>query len=239
MLMLPKFIKPMLAATASEPFDSQQYVFEVKWDGIRCLAFVEGRRVRLQSRQLMDLTAQFPELDSLRALPDGTVLDGELVVLEQQRPSLSKVQQRVQRQDRNRIRLLSQQSPAAYMVFDLLYLRGRAVMRESLTNRREMLGEIVGTLRLPGVHVTESIAACGRALFREVMRRGLEGVMAKRADSEYLPGKRSRTWQKIKPGNGCACSAGALKRSQDTEAISSHVGLLSDSTVGPESTPPG
>jgi len=89
--MLPTTIKPMLAVAAREPFDSEHHLFEIKWDGIRCLAFVEGGRVRLQSRQLTEITAQFPELACLRRLPDWTILDGELVCLKGGKPDLSKV----------------------------------------------------------------------------------------------------------------------------------------------------
>src|SRR5262245_15340227 len=106
--MLPSVIKPMLAVAAPGPFDSDDHLFEVKWDGVRCLAFIERDRVRLQSRHLLDMTAQFPELAVLRELPGGTVLDGELVCLTHGKPDLSKVQQRVHLQDRNRIRMLSE-----------------------------------------------------------------------------------------------------------------------------------
>src|SRR5262245_46393581 len=123
--MLPTTIRPMLAVAALGPFDSEDHLFEIKWDGVRCLAFIERGKARLQSRHLLDMTAQFPELAVLRELPSGTVLDGELVCLEGGRPSLSKVQQRVHLRDRHRIRFMSERSPVVYIVFDLLYLRGR------------------------------------------------------------------------------------------------------------------
>ena len=88
--MLPNVIKPMLALAVPEPFDSDGHLFEIKWDGIRCLAFVQGGRVRLQSRELIDITAQFPELGCLAHLPDGTVLDGELVAMEDNDPAWAK-----------------------------------------------------------------------------------------------------------------------------------------------------
>src|SRR5205809_1732132 len=100
--MLPTIIKPMLAVAAKESFDSEDYLFEIKWDGIRCLAFLEGGRLRLQSRQLLEITAQFPELGCLNQLPDRTVLDGEIVVSEKGKPSLSRVLQRVQFLNRHR-----------------------------------------------------------------------------------------------------------------------------------------
>lgn len=223
--MLPGLIRPMLAMAADEPFDSKAHLFEVKWDGVRCLAFVEGGRVRLQSRQLMEITVQFPELDALRALPEGTVLDGELVVLEGGRPALAKVQQRVHLQDLHRIRFLSQKSSAVYIVFDLLYARGRSVMSDSLANRRAMLCEVIGPLGMPGVHVTESIPAVGRALFGAAMRIGLEGVMAKKADSQYLSGKRSRAWLKIKPGPPGSVRATSCARKHDRTSESPMHGM--------------
>jgi ATP-dependent DNA ligase len=108
--MLPRVIKPMLAVEAREPFDSDAHLFEIKWDGIRCLAFIEGNCLRLHSRELIDITAQFPELDGLRDLPDGTVLDGELVCMRGNVPSLAAIQRRVQLRDGNRLQRLSQRS---------------------------------------------------------------------------------------------------------------------------------
>jgi ATP-dependent DNA ligase len=101
--MPPKVIKPMLAVAVAEPFDSDSYLFEIKWDGIRCVAFLEAERVRLQSRDLIDITAQFPELVCLAHLPDGSVLDGELVAMEANKPCLGKIQGRALLQDRHRI----------------------------------------------------------------------------------------------------------------------------------------
>jgi ATP-dependent DNA ligase len=126
--MLPRSLKPMLAKQADAPFDSDQHLFEVKWDGVRCLAFIDVVRVRLQSRQLSELTLQFPELGCLDQLSSGTVLDGELVVLESGKPSLRAVQQRAFLQDRQRIQWLSRTRSVTYVVFDLLYLKGKPVM---------------------------------------------------------------------------------------------------------------
>ena len=99
---LPRFIKPMLAQAVPRPFDSDRYRFEVKWDGIRCLAFIEEGRIRLQSRQLLDMTGQFPELAALGALPTGTVLDGELIIFADNRPCLSNLIMMLQESDGSR-----------------------------------------------------------------------------------------------------------------------------------------
>src|SRR5437773_248796 len=114
--MLPQTFDPMLAQKAEAPFDSEHHLFEVKWDGIRCLALIEGSRVRLQSRHLNEITLQFPELAVLGALPSGTVLDGELVVFKEGKPSLRHIQQRALLQNGWRIQHLSQTTPVTYMV---------------------------------------------------------------------------------------------------------------------------
>jgi ATP-dependent DNA ligase len=197
--MLPRILNPMLAQKAEAPFDSEQHLFEIKWDGIRCLAFIEGGHVRLQSRQLTEMTFQFPELACLKRLPSGTILDGELVVLQEGRPSLRQIQRRTFLQNRARIQGLSQRTPVTYIVFDVLYLKGEPLLAAPLHLRREALKRLIQRTRLPGVLVSEAVAEHGCQLFAQVAGLGLEGIMAKRLDGPYLPGKRSRYWFKIKP----------------------------------------
>jgi ATP-dependent DNA ligase len=198
-MLLPRIIKPMLAKKADRPFDSDAHIFEIKWDGIRCLAFIEAARIQLQSRQLTDLTVQFPELACLKELPGGTVLDGELVALEHGKPSLRAAQQRVFLQNRHRIGWLSRTKPVTYMVFDLPYLNGKSLMASPFCFRREALQQLIERIRRPGVLVPEGVRGHGRQLFEQVVHLGLEGIMAKRLDGPYLPGRRSPYWLKIKP----------------------------------------
>jgi ATP-dependent DNA ligase len=189
----------MLAQKAEGPFDSEQHLFEIKWDGIRCLAFVEGGRVRLQSRQLVEITVQFPELASLSRLPSGTILDGELVALQDGKPSFRHIQQRALLQNRQRIQDSCRCIPATYMVFDLLYLKGKPLMASSLSLRRDALQTLVEQIALPEMLVPRGIVRHGCQMFDRVASLGLEGIVAKRVDGPYLPGKRSRHWLKIKP----------------------------------------
>src|SRR5262245_4941428 len=182
--MLPKCIRPMLAAPAREPFDSDDWLFEVKWDGIRCLAFVEGGRVRLQSRRLLDLTTQFPELGCLLVLPDGTVLDGELVVFELGRPSLRRVLERMPSQKRKRIGLSD--ARATLVVFDLLYRRGESIMNRPLAERRALLSELLAHNWGPHAVVPDAVTGSGRDYFEGIRKLNLEGMMAKRLTSPYL-----------------------------------------------------
>ena len=192
-------IHPMLAQKAELPFDSAQHLFEIKWDGIRCLAFVTREGVRLQSRHLLDITSQFPELACLDRLPAGIVLDGELVVFHAGKPSLRHIQARALLQNRPRIQWSSQTRPVTYMVFDLLYLKGKPLMGASLSSRREALQTLIQRFPMRGVLAPEAVRERGCQLFAHVVRLGLEGIMAKRLDGPYLPGKRSRLWLKIKP----------------------------------------
>jgi ATP-dependent DNA ligase len=197
--MLPLTINPMLAAKTDGPFDSAQHLFEVKWDGIRCLAFIEAGRVRLQSRQLTEITVQFPELGGLAGLPSGTVLDGELVIFQSGKPSLEEIQKRALLQNRARIQYVSHTMPASYIVFDLLFLKGKSLMVAPLKQRRETLYKLHAQFPSSSFLPSEAVNRSGCALYASILRLGLEGMMAKRLDARYLTGKRSRLWLKIKP----------------------------------------
>jgi ATP-dependent DNA ligase len=111
---------PMLAV-ASEPFDSSEYLFEVKWDGVRALACVQDDRCRIWGRELADYTDRYPELDVLSRLPSGTVLDGELVVLRDGRADLSAILRRHHLASARKIQLASRHLPVTYVLFDCLY----------------------------------------------------------------------------------------------------------------------
>lgn len=191
-------ISPMLAHVAAAPFDSEDHFFEIKWDGIRSLIFVESGKVRLQSREGTEITAQFPELvSSLSRLPDGVVVDGEIVVLIEENPERSKVLRRMSVRDSLRIRLLSERCPATFVAFDLLYTATKCWMPKPLIVRRARLLELIGGLDSDRVLASPAVNGCGIELYQLVQERGLEGVMAKRMDGRYLPGRRSRLWLKI------------------------------------------
>jgi ATP-dependent DNA ligase len=192
-------IKPMLARAVTEPFDSPIHLFEPKWDGIRCLAFVERGRVRLQTRDMVEITNQFPELSSLTNLPAGTIVDGELVILQDGKPSLDRMLQRVHLQDPTRIGWQSQNRPAVLIGFDLLFENSRSIMSEPLRSRREALEELISKADLPALVWSQGMHGHGVDLFAVIKELRLEGMMAKSLDSPYLPGKRSRTWLRIKP----------------------------------------
>jgi ATP-dependent DNA ligase len=176
--MLPRVIKPMLAVEVIEPFDSDAHLFEIKWDGIRCLAFIDAGRVHLQSRELIDITGQFPELDGMAGLADGTILDGELS-MRGAVPCLGDVQSRVQVRDGNRIQLLSRSSAVVFVVFDLLYLHGESIMAKPLIERRCRLEETVNDFKAAPVALSEVVLTQGRDLFAAAVKLRQEGIMAK------------------------------------------------------------
>jgi DNA ligase D-like protein (predicted ligase) len=195
--MLDDKIAPMLAY-ATRPFDSPRHLFEIKWDGARCLLFLQNGRLRLQNRRLEDITYRYPELAVLSRVihAQNAILDGELVVLSQGRAVFAKLQQREQLTDPLKIQLRSRQLPATYIAFDLLYLNDRKYLQVPLRDRKEILE---GILReSPYLVGSRFILEKGKAFFKEAVAQGLEGVMGKALDSPYLIGQRSRHWLKVK-----------------------------------------
>jgi len=199
-----------MLATSGEPFDSDEHLFEIKWDGTRALAFVEAGELRLVNRRRVDITERYPDLDFLRGLEDGTVLDGEIVVLGADgTPDFSLLMSRESAASELRWRSASRVHPATFVAFDQLYRRFDSIGAESLAMRRETLRATVGALRnIPaaGLVISEGVVGAGRRFFDEVAGRGLEGVLAKRLDSRYLAGKRSPAWVKIKQQHEIGCA---------------------------------
>jgi ATP-dependent DNA ligase len=190
----------MLALPAA-PFDAPDYSFEVKWDGIRALAAVKATAWRLWGRQRADYTARYPELEVLRCLPSGTLLDCELVACTPDgRPELPRLLRRHGLTAAWRLRQAARWCPVQYVVFDLLYHRGRCLLNEPLAQRREELAALCAGLDLPEVLFSAGVVGAGTAVYALALTRGHEGVVAKRLASPYRPGRRSPAWRKIKPG---------------------------------------
>jgi bifunctional non-homologous end joining protein LigD len=192
-------VLPMLAV-AAEPFDSPEYSFEIKWDGVRALAAVDQAGWRLWGRERADYTARYPELDVLRRLPAGTLVDGELVAFDVAgRADLRMLLRRHGLTDPWRVRQARFWCPVRYVVFDLLYHAGCCRMQEPLARRRDALAELCEKLAAPEVVFSPAVIGAGTAFYRRVVAAGQEGIVAKLRNSAYRPGKRSITWKKIKP----------------------------------------
>jgi bifunctional non-homologous end joining protein LigD len=196
---LPQVIEPMLPSAAAEPFDSPAHVFEVLWDGVRALAFVEQGAVRLQDRWGRDVTQRYPELSSLagRLRESEMVIDGEIVCLDADgRPDFSRLRHRLAVDDAETARTLAGQYPVTLQAFDLVYRERQSVTASALRRRKEMLRSLVrpdATIAVP-----DSVAKDGIAFFEAAREHGLEGIVAKEADSRYLPGQRSRAWLTVR-----------------------------------------
>ena len=191
-------VLPMLAV-AGEPFDSPDYLFELKWNGVRALAAIERGTWRLWGRERADYTPRYPELDGLRSLPPGTMLDGELVLLRHGLPDLYALLARHHLVSPQKIRHSSRLCPVTYVVFDLVCHRGQELFTEPLRTRREILEELLGVVKVPRLMLSPRVVGPGRALFAQAIELGHEGVMAKHLAGCYVPGRRSAAWRKIKP----------------------------------------
>ncbi len=198
MAKLPDRFEPMLAEARAEPFDSPDYLFEIKWDGTRCCVFRDAAGLALRNRRHVELGQRYPELHCLRDLPDGTLVDGEIVVLDDGKPSFPKLMQREHLVDPEKIRLASERLPATLMLFDLMYDRGKDLQRRPLIERRNLLEERIADFDSPHVIVPSYVVQRGCDYFAGVERLGLEGIMAKRLQSPYRRGRRSEDWLKIK-----------------------------------------
>jgi DNA ligase D-like protein (predicted ligase) len=189
-------VKPMLAVPAL-PFDHPDYFFEIKWDGYRCLAYLDGQTT-LVSRNLKNITAAFPDLGGIHLRVNGQplLLDGEIIALQDGKPSFDALQSRAKLVEGNRVRRAAQALPVIYVAFDILYHRGKSLMQLALHERREYLR--VAILTGENLIISEPVQGEGVAYYRACVDKGLEGVVAKRMDSKYLPGTRSLYWKKLR-----------------------------------------
>jgi bifunctional non-homologous end joining protein LigD len=197
---MPKQLTPMLATLSTKlPPDEDAWAYEIKWDGVRALAYSESGHLHLESRSLREITPHYPELRALGPELGSTdaILDGEIVAFDEEgRPSFERLQSRIHLASESQIRRRMATTPVTYLIFDLLYLEGRSLIDLPYTKRREQLDRLGldgASWQTPAYHGGDGAALLG--ISRE---RGLEGLVAKRLDSRYLPGRRSRAWLKVK-----------------------------------------
>jgi DNA ligase D-like protein (predicted ligase)/DNA ligase D-like protein (predicted 3'-phosphoesterase) len=185
----------MLAKEAKAPFSGEDWVFEVKWDGFRAIAYVE-EPLSIKSRSGKELKANFPELQELSVLGRNIVVDGEIVVLKGGKPDFQALLKRGQAVSSLEIQRQTKQSPVIYIVFDILEKDGQALTGLSLFERKKILADSLkeGTY----VVLSDFIDSQGEAYYQSVLEKGLEGVMAKKKGSLYEEGLRTGSWLKIK-----------------------------------------
>ena len=185
-----KPIRPMLATLVPKPFHRPGWVYEEKYDGVRALAYRRGRRVRLYSRNLKNVTAEFPEIArALGGVPGGdVVLDGEIVAFDRRGVSRFQLLQR---------RALGESIHPVFAIFDCLEQAGVKLLRRPLARRRRALEAIVPSGR--GVLIrARRLPPNGFTAYRVAQKRGWEGIIAKDDASVYEPGRRGRSWFKVK-----------------------------------------
>ena len=220
---MPTAIQPMLATAVSKPFDDPNWLFEIKWDGYRAVAFIEDGGLRLVSRNQNDLTAQYPELRDLPrfAKAQRAIIDGEIVALDEQgRPSFSLMQQRTGFRP-GKSRLPGRQGvPVIYYAFDLIYVDGYDLRGAKLEARKRLLQTVVENS--PVIRFSDHYPEKGLALFEAAKQRGLEGIVAKKRNSLYEE-KRSREWLKIKITQRQECVIGGFT---DPEGSRQYFGSL-------------
>jgi bifunctional non-homologous end joining protein LigD len=195
---MPTAIHPMLAESVAEPFDGSQWLFEIKWDGYRAIAFIENGKVRLVSRNQNDLTARYPELKDMAQLikAKAAILDGEVVALDEEgKASFSLMQQRTGFRPGKQRAAGNPDVPVLYYAFDLLYLDGYDWRRVPLEQRKGKLASVLVTG--DGVRYSDHFEERGKALFEIARNKGLEGIVAKIRTSCYEE-RRSSEWLKIK-----------------------------------------
>lgn len=190
-----KDIKPMLLGEVREVFDSKEYLYEVKYDGIRVLVFVSKDKVVIRSRYGIDITGLFPEMMVLCKMVECNVIfDGEIIMLDNNKVSFSKLQKRIHLKNKKTIEFLSKTNPVIFICFDIIY-EGKDLINLSLLERKDVLSNYKDN----DVFIKSTyVIGDGTKLFNAIKKLDMEGIVAKKINSKYLVNERSDNWLKIK-----------------------------------------
>ena len=193
-----KNIKPMLIGKEMAPFDDPNYIYELKWDGERCVAYLEpGRPPELRNKRNVRMLSKVPELAVIsKQVKKRCILDGELFILKDSRPDFSLIQRRSLMSDRFKIELDSKHNPATFSAFDVLYYDCQETMLLPLMERKALLDKSI--MDGPRMAISRYVEGQGTSLFNFAAERGLEGIVAKVKDSIYIQDKRTTDWIKMK-----------------------------------------
>lgn len=194
-----KNISPMLIKDEVEAFDDPNYIYELKFDGIRCVAFLDSNgRTELYNKRHMLLNAHFPELmDIHKNICGRCILDGEVFVMRDGRPNFQDVQKRALTSDKYKIELQAKMQPASFVAYDILYYRKKDITKLPLLERKEKLEKVIAHEN-PQFSYSRYNTGRGIEMFKMTGAKDLEGIVAKHIDSKYYQGKQSKDWLKIK-----------------------------------------
>ncbi|HLN44966.1 MAG TPA: non-homologous end-joining DNA ligase [Candidatus Sulfotelmatobacter sp.] len=199
---MTKQYQPMLAKEVDQPFSSKDWIFEIKWDGFRAIAYVNDE-VKLISRNDIDLIRNFPEFQELKRLTHNVVLDGEIVIIKDGKSSFQAVQERGKAVKITDIENERIKSPAQYIVFDILEKNGKSLTNLPLIERKQILQDSLEEGEF--IKLSDFLEDIGEKYYQAAVNNDLEGIVAKRKDSHYQPGLRSADWLKIKKHKSCDC----------------------------------
>ena len=192
-----KDISPMLISEMRDSFDSPDYIFELKLDGERCIAYLDKTCTLLQNKRHFNLNLRFPELtDMNKAVKTKCILDGEITILKNGKPDFSEIQRRSLMSNKFKVELAASKYPASFTAFDILYYDGRQITDLPLMERKKLLKKAVN--ENSKISVSRYIENDGKAFYKLTEKNDLEGIVAKRKDSKYYIGKRTKDWIKIK-----------------------------------------
>ncbi len=212
---------PMLLKEINKPFNSKDYLFEIKYDGIRVIIFATPTKVTIQTRNKQDVTKIFPELQSIKKLvKENTIFDGEIVSFQDGLPSFSKLQERNHLKNITKIKSASKENPVVFICFDILY-KSKDLTNLPLIDRKKLLNKYKDTNEFIK---TTYILNDGINLFKEIKKIGLEGIVAKKITSSYLINERSDNWIKIKNLKQDIFYIGGYKPSTKTSSLSLYLG---------------
>ena len=192
-----KGIKPMLISERVDPYDDVDSIFELKFDGIRCIAYIDNQFTDLRNKRNMSLLPRFPELELLfKGCKQKCILDGELNVLVNGKPDFYEVQRRTVLTDPFKIELAYKKHPANFVAYDILYYKDKQVTDLPLMERKKLLEEVISESDI--LSKSRYVETNGIAMYKFAEDYNLEGVVGKKKSSLYWFGKRSRDWKKIK-----------------------------------------
>lgn len=193
-----KNIKPMLISESSEPFDSPDYIYELKLDGERCIAYLDEQGTELRNKRNIKMMPKIPELSEIhQCVNKRCILDGELFILKDGKPDFSEIQRRSLMSNPFKIELASSKYPASFNAFDILYADSGSVTDLPLIERKKLLTEVVREEN-DRFSISRFIETQGIAFFELTKKQELEGIVAKRKESKYYFDKRTKDWIKIK-----------------------------------------
>ena len=193
-----KNLKPMLIGAESEPFDSEDCIFELKLDGERCIAFLDRSGTELRNKRNVKMLLKVPELSEIhKFVKNKCILDGELVIIKNGVPVFSEIQARSLMSNKFKIELESKKSPATFVAYDILYYKNKQTTDLTLVERKKILQKVVKEEN-ERFAISRIIEEKGIALYNIAKQKNLEGIVAKKKDSKYYFDKRTKDWIKIK-----------------------------------------